>query len=68
MEIPSRNGKHYPVPCHLLKSLNHFGYKKGDFPITDSHAEKIISFPCDQHLSQKELDYIIDVVTKYYEL
>ena len=58
---------HYPIPIYRQKALKALGYKKGDFPITDSHAEKIISFPCDQHLSQKELDYIISTVTQYYD-
>ena len=58
---------HYPIPIYKQKALKALGYKKGDFPITDSHAEKIISFPCDQHLSQKELDYIIGTVTQYYD-
>ena len=46
-----------------LKNLKH---KKGDFPVTDRHAKNIITFPCDQHLSIKELDYIIQNVKNYY--
>ena len=42
------------------------GYKTGDFPVTDAHVEKIVTFPCDQHLEQKQLDYIIDTVAEYY--
>jgi dTDP-4-amino-4,6-dideoxygalactose transaminase len=42
------------------------GHKQGDFPISDAHTKKIITFPCDQHLEQSQLDYIIETVTEYY--
>ena len=57
---------HYPIPIYRQKALSHLKYEKGDFPITDLHAEKIITFPCDQHRTQEELDYIISVVKKFY--
>ena len=46
-----------------MKFLKH---KKGDFPVTDRHAQSIISFPCDQHLSTKEQKYVISVVNNFY--
>lgn len=57
---------HYPVPIYLQPALKSLGHKKGDFPVVDAHAEKIITFPCDQHLEQAQLDYIIDTVSNYY--
>ena len=57
---------HYPVPIYRQPALQSLGYEKGDFPITDGHTEKIITFPCDQHLEQAQLDYIIETVAEYY--
>mgnify|MGYP003683132749 FL=1 len=57
---------HYPKPMYLQESLKSLKHKKGDFPITDSHTKKIITFPCDQHLKKKQLDYIIKVVNNFY--
>ena len=57
---------HYPIPIYKQSALRYLGYKTGDFPVTDAHVEKIITFPCDQHLEQKQLDYIIATVTEYY--
>jgi dTDP-4-amino-4,6-dideoxygalactose transaminase len=57
---------HYPIPIYKQSALRYLGYKTGDFPVTDAHVEKIITFPCDQHLEQKQLDYIIDTVAEYY--
>ena len=59
---------HYPVPIYLQPALEYLGLKEGDFPVTDEHAKKIISFPCDQHLDQSQLDYIIQTVNDYYVL
>ncbi len=56
---------HYPVPIYLQPALSHLGFKLGDFPVTDEHTRKIITFPCDQHLSQKEKDYVIQTVTDF---
>ncbi len=58
---------HYPVPIYLQPGLSHYGYNKGDFPVTDEHVDKIITFPCDQHLTTNELDYIISTVKDFYE-
>lgn len=57
---------HYPVPMYLQQSLNFLNHKKGDFPVTDAHTKKIITFPCDQHLKKKEVDYIIKTVKNFY--
>jgi dTDP-4-amino-4,6-dideoxygalactose transaminase len=57
---------HYPIPIYRQEALNFLGYKKGDFPVTDEHAKKIITFPCDQHLSLKEMKYVISVVKGFY--
>lgn len=57
---------HYPVPIYLQPALSHLKHQIGDFPATDRHAKSIISFPCDQHLSKDELDYVISLVTDFY--
>jgi dTDP-4-amino-4,6-dideoxygalactose transaminase len=57
---------HYPIPMYLQKALNFMNHREGDFPITDKHSKKIITFPCDQHLSINELDYIISTIKDFY--
>ena len=57
---------HYPIPMYLQKALNFMNHREGDFPITDKHSTKIITFPCDQHLSINELDYIISTIKDFY--
>ncbi len=58
---------HYPKPMYLQENLKYLKHKKGDFPITDEHTKKIITFPCDQHLSMKEVNYVIRTVKNFYK-
>ena len=58
---------HYPVPIYRQPALNCLRHKAGDFVVTDSHTETIITFPCDQHLSQEQLQYVVDVVSDFYK-
>ena len=57
---------HYPVPMYRQTAMKFLKHKKGDFPVSDRHAKSIISFPCDQHLSQKEMNYVIKCVKDFY--
>jgi len=58
---------HYPVPIYRQEAYKYLKHKKGDFLVSDEHAKKIISFPCDQHLSKKQLKYIVDTVNRFYK-
>ena len=57
---------HYPKPMYLQEALKNLNHKRGDFPVTDRHTKKIISFPCDQHLNKSQMDYIIKTVKSFY--
>jgi dTDP-4-amino-4,6-dideoxygalactose transaminase len=58
---------HYPKPMYLQNAVKFLKHKKGDFPVTDTHTKKIITFPCDQHLSLKQMRYIIKCVKNFYK-
>lgn len=57
---------HYPIPVHLQKAAAHLGYKKGDFPICEEDARAIISLPVHQHLTARQMAYVIDCVREFY--
>ena len=57
---------HYPVPIYNQPALAHLGHRTGDFPVADGHTKKIITFPCDQHLSKVQMDYVIQTVRNFY--
>ena len=58
---------HYPKPMYLQESLKNLKHRWGDFPVTDEHTKKIITFPCDQHLSLKQINYVIKSVKEFYK-
>ena len=58
---------HYPKPMYLQESIKYLNYRRGDFPVTDAHTKKIITFPCDQHLKIKEMKYIVKCVNEFYK-
>ncbi len=57
---------HYPIPLYRQEGLQHLGYGPGTFPVTDRHAETVISFPVDQHISRDEQDIVIRTVKDFY--
>lgn len=57
---------HYPIPIHMQKAAVSLGYKKGDFPIAERQANKILSLPIYQELSQIEMEYIVNIIRKFY--
>lgn len=57
---------HYPIPLHLQKAAQGLGYKKGDFPVCEKHRDTIITLPVHQHVTQPELDFMIDAIKKFY--
>jgi dTDP-4-amino-4,6-dideoxygalactose transaminase len=57
---------HYPIPMHLQPAAAGQGYRKGDFPVTESQSASLITLPVHQHLSPEQVDYMIDVVKRFY--
>lgn len=56
---------HYPQPPHLSDAYCYLGYKDGDFPITETMADHIISLPLYNGLNLDEIDYIIKSTNAY---
>ena len=44
---------HYPIPMHLQPAAKKFGYKKGDFPVTEKISQSTISLPVHEFLKKK---------------
>lgn len=57
---------HYPIPLPYQKCAQHLGYNKGDFPKTERDCSSIITFPAHQHLTNEEIQYVINTVKEFY--
>lgn len=58
---------HYPIPIHLQGAAKSLGYKKGDFPVTESQTESILTLPVHQHLTSAELLYVAQAIRSFYQ-
>jgi dTDP-4-amino-4,6-dideoxygalactose transaminase len=58
-------GIHYPVPIHLQEAYRDLGYKKGDFPVTESYAEQILSLPMYPNLTAQMVEYVARMVREF---
>ena len=57
---------HYPRPVHLQGAGASLGYRPGDFPVSEESCGGIITLPCHQHLTDREIQYAIDCVRGFY--
>ena len=51
-------GIHYPIPMSLQPACSSLGYKKGDFPVSEDIASKIISLPLYPEMSEQVVDTV----------
>lgn len=58
---------HYPIPPHLSECYLSYGYKKGDFPITEQLADEVLSIPMYNGITEEEQDYVIEALNAYTE-
>ena len=49
-------GIHYPIPLHLQPALAHLNLARGNFPVTESHADRILSLPMYPELSAEHIE------------
>lgn len=52
---------YYPIPLHLQKAYQQYGYKLGDLPITEQLAKQVISLPMHTELNEDQLSYISEI-------
>jgi dTDP-4-amino-4,6-dideoxygalactose transaminase len=57
---------HYPVPIHLQPAARELGYRPGDFPVAEAQAERILTLPVNQFLSEDEVARVAGAVSQFY--
>ncbi len=58
-------GIHYPVPLHLQPAYASYGFRKGQFPVSEQLAAEIVSIPMYPELTQKQQQYVVDHIKKF---
>jgi dTDP-4-amino-4,6-dideoxygalactose transaminase len=59
------SGIHYPIPLHLQKAYEDFGYKQGDFPVTEKLASEILSLPMYPQLQAEQQRRVVQAVSEF---
>jgi dTDP-4-amino-4,6-dideoxygalactose transaminase len=59
-------GIHYPIPPHLQKNFQEQGFAKGDFPIAEEIAKTSLSLPLWPGMEQTDVEYICEVIKKFF--
>lgn len=53
---------YYPMPIHLQNAYHHLGYKKGDFPVSETLSKRVLSLPMHTELSEEQIRHIANVL------
>ena len=58
---------HYPIPIHLQDVAKELGYKRGDFPVAEKQAERILSLPVYPELRTEDIEAVARAIAQFYE-
>ncbi len=59
-------GLHYPMPLHLQQAYAHLGYKKGDFPVAEKAADRLLSLPMFPELTEEQAEYVVQSIQDFF--
>jgi dTDP-4-amino-4,6-dideoxygalactose transaminase len=57
-------GIHYPIPLHLQKAYAGLGVRRGELPVTETAADRILSLPMFPTLSEADQKRVVDAVVR----
>jgi dTDP-4-amino-4,6-dideoxygalactose transaminase len=56
---------HYPTPIHLQAAYADHGWKKGDFPVAEELASRIVSLPMFPDFAAEQIDYVCEQIDEF---
>lgn len=57
-------GIHYPTPLHLTQAYESLGYSRGEFPVAEAAAQRILSLPMFPHITADQQDYVVGAIAR----
>lgn len=54
-------GTHY-TPIHLSKAFSRRGFKKGQYPVAEATADRLVTLPINPRQTREALDYLIESI------
>ena len=57
---------HYPVPLHLQEAAKDLNYKPGDFPVSETYGNEILTLPAHQFITIEQIEFMLDHIKEFY--
>lgn len=57
---------YYGTALHLHPAAAKLGYKRGDFPVAERQADRVLALPHHQHLTPDQIAYAAEAVNAFY--
>jgi len=57
-------GIHYPIPVHLQQACAPLGYRRGDFPVTERAASRVLSLPMYPEMTQAQRGHVTSALSQ----
>ncbi len=61
-------GIHYPIPVHLQPCMKPLGLRRGDLPVTEACAKRVLSLPVFPELKADEIEQVTNVTRAFFRL
>ena len=55
-------GIHYPIPIHLQEACAHLGYRRGQFPVSERAAGRILSLPMYPEMTRAQREHVVSAL------
>lgn len=55
---------HYPTPLHLTRAYEDLGHQRGDFPIAEAAADRILSLPIFPHITVEQQERVASALRR----
>ena len=62
------SGIYYPKPLHMHQCFKKYGYREGDFPISEKIAKEVVSLPVHPLVAEQEIGFITKTIKKIYKV
>jgi dTDP-4-amino-4,6-dideoxygalactose transaminase len=59
-------GIHYPTPIHLQEAFADLGGERGDFPVTEHLADRILSLPMHPNIEMDDIARVVTAIRSFY--
>lgn len=57
-------GIHYPTPVHLTEAYSALGHRRGQFPVTEAAAGRILALPMFPHITEEQQSIVVGRVKR----